>query len=126
MESTSFLNEFYSFFLLIMKSMSLNSSTPLYALTVDELFSDFNTDAKSATLKYNDHLMLVTGKVVSISKKNYSLRIILKTSDEMLSSVKCTFGSINNEIKKNDIITVKGKCQGYLSNVSLNKCVIVH
>ena len=126
MESTSFLDEFYSFFLLIMKSMSLNSSTPLYALTVDELFSEFNRDAKSATLKYNDHLMLVTGKVVSISKKNYSFRVILKTSDEMLSSVKCTFGSSNNEIKKNDIITVKGKCQGYLSNVSLNKCVIVN
>lgn len=115
----------YSVYLFNKKTQSLQKVVPDYIMTADDLFEEFETDENSAVLKYESKVLQVTGKVLMVTKTDSISNIILIAEDAMMGGVNCSFKNLENNLKKNDIVIIKGRCQGYLTNVILNNCVLV-
>lgn len=104
---------------------------PEFSLKADNLFSDFDENEEKANTKYLGKILEVEGKVVGIKKinSNYEISLI----DDM-EGVTCLVDSsyaiqqkdILDKIKVDDIIKVKGQCNGYLMGVKMDRCVVVH
>jgi flagellar biosynthesis protein FlhB len=87
----------------------------------------YEMDETSANARYLGKVIVVTGKVTSLSKNDKSVSVYLK-SDENLSGVMCTFAleSVNiSHVSEGLPVRIKGICDGYLMDVMLNKCSLV-
>ena len=111
------------------KNPDLSKAKADFALQVSELVSEFNQDEASASSKYIDKVVEVTGTVATIEIKSDSTLNITLADEDQMSGVICTFPGIVNpasiEIKEGEIITVRGVCSGMLMDVLLNDCVLV-
>ncbi len=115
----------YSVYLFNKKTPSLHKIIPDYTMTADDLFKEFEADENSSLLKYESKVLEVTGKVFMVTKTDSISNIILEAEDAMMGGVNCSFKKLENSLQKNDIVIIKGRCQGYLTNVILNNCVLV-
>ena len=95
-----------------------------YTITSSKLYDAFETKEEDANKKYLDKVLIVKGTVDKIEiDKNYS-SIILKADDALWGGVNCSFNHELTGISNGDVITIKGRCQGYLTDVVLNSCNI--
>jgi len=100
-----------------------------YVLQVSEIVNEFEQDENSASVKYIDKVLEVTGPVSAIELISNSTMNITLTVENQMSGVICSFQGISNpasfDIKEGDIITIRGTCSGMLMDVLLNNCVIL-
>lgn len=115
----------YGFYMFNKKTPSLEKTTPDYTLTADELYRDFSTDEVSALKKYEGKVLQVTGAILNITQTDSISYIVLNAEDALFGAVNCSFNNLGEIPKKEATIVVKGICQGYLTNVILNNCVLV-
>ena len=97
---------------------------PDFVITATALQKDFEDNEKTASVKYINKILEVSGTIASITPADSShLNVSLKTGSD-LSSVICTFASSGNEKRFNagDNITLRGECSGFLMDVLLNNC----
>jgi len=99
-----------------------------FKLSAIELFYKFEEDENQANKLYLGKIIEVTGTIVSIQKtQNNDLMLMFREDDEIFG-VACTL-KINKTGNKNlnvgKKIALKGVCQGYLTDVILNNCVVV-
>ena len=110
------------------KNPDLSKVKADYVLQASELVNEFNQDETSASAKYIDKVVEVTGLVATIEITSDSTMNLTLANEDQISGVICTFhGSPqppSNEIKEGEIITVRGVCSGMLMDVLLNDCVI--
>jgi len=101
-----------------------------YSIKAEDLFKQFEMNEQSASAKYIDKILEVDGKILAIKEiaGNYQFSFV----DENFG-VTCFVDSnyavqqkkeILN-LKIGDEVKIKGKCNGYLSDVKLDRCVIV-
>ncbi len=103
---------------------------PEYTVKAQSLFSSFDEDEDNANKKFLGKIIEVEGKVVGVKKFNNNYEISLL--DDM-EGVTCLVDSnyavqqkvILDNIKTDDIIKIKGQCNGYLMGVKLDRCVVV-
>ncbi len=91
-----------------------------------ELLRAYEMNEDSATLKYYDKVILVTGTVSSVSKDTSGFSVYLKEKDA-ISGVLCRFdisGYDSSRVIPGAQIRVKGICSGYLMDVQMNRCSI--
>lgn len=89
------------------------------------IFDSFATNEKNAYALYLNKAVQVTGEVSEIKKNQEGETVIyLKTSDPIFG-VNCTFKQTPEEVKNGDIITFKGLCTGYTSDVVLKNGLLV-
>jgi len=101
-----------------------------YSVKAQNLFSNFEEDEDKANTKYLGKIIEVEGKVVGIKKFSDNFEISLMDD---LEGVTCLVDSnyavqqkaILDKIKVDDIIKIKGQCNGYLMGVKLDRCVVV-
>jgi hypothetical protein len=101
-----------------------------FILQVSELVNEFNQDENSASAKYIDKVLEVKGPVSSIESASDSTMNIYLNAKNQMSGVNCHFDDVSSttspDIRKGDIITVRGVCSGaLLMDVLLNNCVVV-
>jgi hypothetical protein len=110
------------------KNPDLSKVKADYALQASELVNEFDQDETSASAKYIDKVVEVTGPVATIEITSDSTMNLTLANEDQMSGVICTFHGITNppsiEIKEGEIITVRGVCSGMLMDVLLNDCVI--
>lgn len=106
------------------KTPSLEKAIPDYRITADALFNEFETNEKEALMKYEDKILQITGKVEMILHTDSISNVILKAENALMGGVNCSFNNLTDLPQNDEQITIKGKCQGYLSSVILNNCVI--
>ena len=114
------------YYLYNLKPKDLGNVKPDFTLTATELQSSFEENETSATAKYVNRIIEVSGEVSSVERgENNSVNISLKTNSDF-SSVICTFPSgIDPEsVRTGSQISVRGQCSGYLMDVLLNNCVM--
>ncbi len=93
-----------------------------YYLTASMLYDAYETQEQEANAKYLDKILVVKGKVEKIEvDENYS-SIILKADNAMTGGVNCSFKHKINGVNKGDVISIKGRCQGFLMDVVLTNC----
>jgi len=116
------------FYMYNKKNPDLSKTKADFAVQVSELVNEFNQDEASASSKYIDKVIEVTGPVATIEIKSDSTMNVTLADEDQMSGVICTFHDITNpasiEIKEGEIITVRGVCSGMLMDVLLNDCVI--
>ena len=101
-------------------------------VTATQLFSDFSTNEAAAQKKYvsekvDDKNLEVSGKIKETGKNaDGETYYMLQTADEMFG-VKCTMdkGFEIANAKDGDSVTVRGFCNGYNMDVSVNRCKAV-
>jgi len=115
----------YGFYLYNKKTPSLENEKPDYTLTADELYTNFSTDEASAMEKYEGKILQVSGKVLMLTQTDSISNVVLNAEDALFGAVNCSFSTLKETLQKEENIVVKGQCQGYLTNVILNNCVLV-
>lgn len=101
-----------------------------HSVNAEKLFSEFESDEEKANTKYLGNIIEVEGKVVNINKFDGNFEISL--NDE-LEGITCLIDSIYaiqqkeylSNIKIDDIVKLKGQCNGFLMGVKLDRCVLV-
>lgn len=124
MKNTDLITAIFGFFLFAVKTLSLENAIPQYTITADELLNDFSNDENDASLKYDGHVLQVSGKILNVSKSDSDSKIVLKAGNKIIDGVHCSFLKLEDNLQKNDIVTVKGRCQKYLTGVVLNNCIL--
>lgn len=114
----------YGVYIFNKKTESLHKVKPEYTVTANQLYTEFANNEKSAILKYEGKIIEVTGEVIMVTKTDSISNVLLGAEEALLGGVNCSFNELENNLQKGEIITVKGQCQGYLTSVILNNCVI--
>lgn len=98
-----------------------------FKITATELEKEFEENEQTASTKYINKILEVSGEVASVNpSENNIMNISLKTGNDM-SSVICTLAASGDASKLNsgEKIIIRGVCSGFLMDVLLNNCVIV-
>lgn len=108
------------------KVPTLENTTADFTISADELFNAFEENEKEALSKYENKIIEVTGKVISVKNNASDSNIILEAEMAMVGGVNCSFKFTQyTEIKKGSTVTIKGQCQGFLMDVILNNSQLI-
>ncbi|WP_107037257.1 OB-fold protein [Brumimicrobium mesophilum] len=108
------------------KVPTLEKTNPDFVISADDLFNEFENDESKALKKFENKIIEVTGKVISVKNNKFDSNIILVAEMAMIGGVNCSFKyKQENEVKKGSMVTIKGQCQGFLMDVVLNNCQLI-
>jgi hypothetical protein len=110
-----------------LKHTDMAKAKPDYVITATQLQKEFEDNETTASTKYTNKILEVSGKIASIKPaENKVITINLVTGSD-LSAVICTFPAINDpsKLKAGDEITLRGECSGFLMDVLLNNCAVI-
>ena len=101
-----------------------------YSLSASDLFSEYENDEEASNKKYLGKIIEVSGKIVNIKEFDGNFEISLE--DEM-EGVTCLVDSSYaiqqkkelDQLKPEQIIKIKGQCNGYLMGVKMDRCVLI-
>jgi hypothetical protein len=114
----------YGLYLFNKKTESLHNIKPDFTVTAEALFNDFNKDELAALKKYEGKVLKVTGKVIMVSQSDSISNVVLKAEAALFGGVNCSFNTLEEVLKTEDAVSIKGQCQGFLTSVILNNCVL--
>lgn len=105
---------------------SLEKKKADVAATADEIIAAYEADEKVADGVYLGKVVQVTGKVSGVTEEGGIKKIQLETSNPM-SLIICELetGAESGDVKAGDMVSVKGMCSGYLSDVILVQSTLV-
>lgn len=115
----------YGFYLFTKKTPSLENVSPDFSLTAEDLYTHFSDNEKTALEKYEGKVLQIEGVILTISQTDSISNIVFNADDALFGAVNCSFKNLNYNLKKNDSVIVKGRCQGFLNSVIMNNCVIL-
>ena len=95
------------------------------AIVVDaqNLLSAYETNSDNANALYLDKALEVTGVVGEISKNQQNKPVISLKTNSPVAGVRCTMKD-DVQIAVGEKVTIKGRCTGYLMDVTLVDCYI--
>jgi hypothetical protein len=104
----------------------LSHARPDHILSSIDLVNEFIEDEEGANHLYLGKILEVSGVITSIHFEEEDTHIALQSNDP-LSEVIAEFqsGELLKFLEVGQTITVRGTCSGVLSDVILNRCVIV-
>lgn len=113
---------------LIFSNKEINSETkPSVSILSKELMNQYIKDEKKADSLYTDKVIEVTGTLKNISFLNKKITIILNSYVEDTNFICELNDSEKNKIvnlDKDNTITIKGICKGFLKDIVLLNCYI--
>lgn len=92
-------------------------------VSADKLFTDYTTAETEADKIYLNKIVEVTGAVSNVAAAQHAIMLAASNG----GSVNCVVMNDDAALQKisnNNIITIKGKCAGFLIDVNLVDCVI--
>ncbi len=94
--------------------------------TSDEIITAYEADEKAADGVYLGKVVQVTGKVSAVTEQEGTKKILLETSNP-IAMIICEMetGTETGDVKAGDVVSVKGMCTGYLSDVILVQSTLV-
>ncbi len=94
-------------------------------ITSKELVKTFQSNESGANTIYLNKVLEVTGEVADIKIDQTGNTAVTLKSDDAFANVFCTLKAGSSQPKTGTIITVKGICNGFLSDVVLNEAIII-
>lgn len=100
-----------------------------FFMKAPDLYNAFSIEEKNAGKKYSDKIIEVTGIVQNTYKTDSTMSVQLDANN-LLSGINCSMALDEN--KKEDLpaagsmVTIKGKCAGFLMDVDLVDCVFIN
>lgn len=99
---------------------------PQCTINAPDLFTTFLNNEQNANVQFLNKVVLVSGKISSISRNENAVIIFLE-SNSLFGQVSCDLSGkyTSMSLKNGQPISIKGRCSGYLADVILTDCVIV-
>jgi hypothetical protein len=94
------------------------------AVTAVQLFKAFEQNEEKSNTMYLNKAVLVTGSVSEISSNQEGKIILILETDNPMFGVSCTMEDKIDGVASGDVVTVKGICTGYLSDVVVTRAII--
>jgi hypothetical protein len=103
---------------------------PAYVLSSTQLVSEFSDDENAANEKYAGEIIEIAGRIVDVKKGHKQTAVIL---EDLFSGISVYLDSsyvVNNPEKINDLddeqtITIRGQCDGMLTDIIISRAVII-
>ncbi len=99
------------------------------SLTAPDLLKAYQSDETAANAKYLNKIITVSGSIEEVRKEADQITIHLGTEDAM-ATVICNLDPFSShsgsEFETGRNITMKGVCSGMLTDVVLDRCVVVN
>lgn len=106
---------------------NIANQTAIATLNSDELINSFTLNEKKSIALYEGKIIEVRGEIKEISFINERITVILSSNNKTFG-VLCDMNPNQKEkikkLSKNETITVKGICKGFLKDVILLDCII--
>jgi hypothetical protein len=106
---------------------NLHFVKPAFNVQASDLISQFENDEHHASAQYSDKAISVRGVIGAIQATDTSATVFLNDGRSM-TSVICQFDKKNrneaSRFRKNDLVTIKGVCSGFLMDVVMVRCVV--
>lgn len=115
----------YGLYLFKKTTQSLLNVKPDIVITADDLFKDFEQDEQLALKKYEGKVLQVTGKIMMVSQTDSISSILLEAENALIGGINCSFNELEENLQTEDVVSVKGQCQGFITSVILNNCAII-
>lgn len=94
-------------------------------ISATQMVNDFQTDENVANSKYLNKVVQVKGILLKQGiDQSKNITVTIKSGDPF-SNIFCTLRPSNNLNTSDSVITVKGICSGFLSDVDLNDRVLI-
>ena len=100
-----------------------SSGNPSLSITADELMMAYEADENTANAKFLGKMIQVSG-IVSDQTDLPTGQIFLQTENPMISII-CTLTAPDNSVQLGQSIDIRGFVTGYLSDVILDRAVVV-
>jgi len=94
------------------------------AITATELLRQFQHNEDSANLLYLDKTVVVSGKIVNITLNQENFPVVMLEAEGDEFGIQCTMQDSKINLQKNEFVTLKGICKGFLSDVSITNASI--
>ncbi len=117
---------FVKFYIFKKADTSVVSKKADIVMEAGDLVKSFETDEKSANVKYLNKIIVVKGEVDNITDTKADITVYIKQKGKT-SGIMCSFDRTEfqrNVVKIGDQVSIKGICSGYLMDVVLNKCTV--
>jgi len=107
---------------------SQSGSEPSVAVrvTATQLFADYEANEVSADEKYKGEALLVSGTIENIGKDLFDTMYVSLKTDNAFINVKCMFSDEHKSqlanAAKGQRVTIKGKCDGKVIDITLRGC----
>lgn len=95
------------------------------SLTASSIVTAYKSNEVTANAEYLDKPLQITGEIAETKADQIGKTTLLMKSNDAFTYVFCTLKTTDTSIKKGDIITVKGICTGFLSDVVLRDAIVV-
>ncbi len=96
-------------------------------IDTDQLLSVFSEDEQAGNERFLGKVIVVSGRVASVTVQEDKPTIILETNSPM-SGIVCELNvdlySSDQKVEVGDYISIKGECTGYLMDIILVNCII--
>ena len=106
----------------------VGNKAPDVQISAADLYSAYQRDEINADKKFLNKIVEVTGEVTEVQNTSGSIIVTLGVPGEM-GGVNCRLTTVGKNPDttsyQTKIITIKGKCSGFLMDVNLVDCVII-
>lgn len=111
----------------------IDSASPAFSMTTEEIWSQYNTNRKIADSLYNNQVIELTGNLSRIDKNDSIVSVIfVMAADSMFGdkTIACQMYNKHNDeaiaLPANSIVKIKGVCVGFDdTDIKFNKCSVV-
>lgn len=111
----------------------IDSATPAYSMTTEEIWKQYNTDQKTADSLYTGKVIELSGVLSRVDKNDTIVSVIfVMAADEMFGdkTISCQMYNKHNDeasaLTAGSKLKVKGFCTGFNDpDIKFNKCSIV-
>ncbi len=94
-------------------------------ITAKEIVKEYQANEEAANKKYLNKAVEITGEVLEAKKNQDAQPTLTLKSDDSFSNIYCTLkGTEQEQLKGNQVVSVKGICTGFLSDVVLIDAII--
>jgi hypothetical protein len=95
-----------------------------YLVTAEQLYNEYSTAEATADKKYNGNVIEVSGLVADVQTTARATNILLRAGAST-GGVNCSLQLPEPGIAVGRRVTVKGRCMGFLMDVSLVDAIVV-
>lgn len=90
-----------------------------------ELLKKFEQNEDSANVLYLDKTVVVSGKIIDISFNQENIPVVMLEAEGNSFGIQCTMHDAQINLMKNEFVTLKGICKGFLSDVIITNASVV-
>lgn len=93
-------------------------------ISAAELLKQFQHNENSANLLYLDKTVVVSGKIVNITRNQENFPVVMLEAEGDGFGVQCTMQDSKIDLEKNELVMLKGICKGFLSDVIITNASV--